>query len=133
MQLVDAVVVQSPSRVRLFVIPWAAAGQAPLCMGFSGQEYWSGLLCPPPGDLPDPGIEPESLTSPALAHRFFTTYATWEAHIPSYLVPKELTLLMASWHFILQIYPDLSDKLYCMAHYSLFFTLINNVVVNWCC
>ena len=44
-------------------------------MGFSRQEYWSGLLCPPPGDLPDPGIKPKSLTSPALAGRFFTTAA----------------------------------------------------------
>ena len=42
-------------------------------MGFSRQEYWSGLPCPAPGDLPDPGIEPTSLTSPALAGRFFTT------------------------------------------------------------
>ena len=42
------------------------------------QEYWSGLPCPPPGDLPNPGIEPESLMSPALAGRFFTTSATWE-------------------------------------------------------
>ena len=49
-------------------------------MGFSRQEYWSGLPCPPPGDLPDPGIEPVCLTSPALAGRFFTTSATyWEA------------------------------------------------------
>ena len=48
-------------------------------MGFSRQEYWSGLLCPPPGDLPDPGIEPESPTSPALAGGLFTTSATWEA------------------------------------------------------
>ena len=48
-------------------------------MGFSRQEYWSGLPCPPPGDLPNPGIEPVSLTSPALAGRFFTTSATWEA------------------------------------------------------
>ena len=47
-------------------------------MGFSRQEYWSGLPCPPPGDLPHPGIEPGSLTSPALADRFFTTSATWE-------------------------------------------------------
>ena len=53
--------------------------QAPLSMGFSRQEYWSGLPCPPPGDLPNPGIEPVSLTSPALAGRFFTTSATWEA------------------------------------------------------
>ena len=42
--------------------------------------YWTGLPCPPPGDLPDPGIQPASLMSPALAGRFFTTSATWEAH-----------------------------------------------------
>ena len=47
--------------------------------GFSRQEYWSGLPCPSPGDLPGPGIEPTSLTSPALAGRFFTTNATQEA------------------------------------------------------
>ena len=47
-------------------------------MGFSKQDYWSGLPCSPPGDLPDPGIEPASLTSPALAGGFFTTSATWE-------------------------------------------------------
>ena len=55
---------------------WAVACQAALPMGFYKQEYWSGLLCPPPGDLPDPGIEPLSLTSPALAGEFFTTSAT---------------------------------------------------------
>ena len=54
------------------------ACQAPLSMGFSRQEYWSGLPCPPPGDLPDPEIKPMSLTFPALAGRFFTTSATWE-------------------------------------------------------
>ena len=47
-------------------------------MGFSRQQYCSGLPCPPPGDLPDPGIEPMSLKSPALAGRFFTTSTTWE-------------------------------------------------------
>ena len=51
---------QSLSRVQLFGTPWAAARQAPLSMGFSRQEYWSGLPCPPPGDLPNPGIEPRS-------------------------------------------------------------------------
>ena len=56
------------------------AQQAPLSTGFSRQEYWSGLPCPPPGDLPNPEIEPASLTSPALADTFFTTSATWEAH-----------------------------------------------------
>ena len=53
----------------------------PLSMGFSRQEYWSGLPCPPPGDLPNPGIEPVSLMCPSLAGRFFTTSATWETSI----------------------------------------------------
>ena len=48
--------------------------------GLSRQEYWSGLPCPPPGDLPNPGIEPASLESPASAGGFFTTSVTWEAH-----------------------------------------------------
>ena len=53
------------SLVGLFAILWAVALQAPLTMGFSRQEYWSGLPCPPPGDLPDPGIEPVSPVAPA--------------------------------------------------------------------
>ena len=68
------------SRVQLFATPWTVAHQAPLSMGFSRQEYWSGLPFPFPGDLPDPGIEPTSLMSPALVGRFFTTSAPWEAH-----------------------------------------------------
>ena len=52
--------VKSLSRVRLFATPWAAAYQAPLSMGFSRQEYWSGVPFPSPGDLPNPGIEPGS-------------------------------------------------------------------------
>jgi len=52
-------------------------------MIFSKQEYWSGLPSPPPGDLPDPRSKPVSLMSPALAGRFFTTKATWEAHLVS--------------------------------------------------
>ena len=54
---------------------------APLPVGFSRQEYWSGLPCPPPRDLPDPRIKPVSLTSPALAGGFFTTSTMWEAYI----------------------------------------------------
>ena len=61
------------SCVRLFVILWTVAHQAPLSMGFSRQEYWSGLPLPPPGDLPDSVIEQISPVSPALAGRFFTT------------------------------------------------------------
>ena len=50
-------------------------------MGFSRQEYWSRLPCPPPGALLDPGIEPTAFTSPALAGGFFTSSTTWEAHV----------------------------------------------------
>ena len=67
--------------VLLFATPWILAFQALLSMGFSRQEHWSGLPCPPPGDLPNPGIEPVSLMSPALASGFFITSATWEAPI----------------------------------------------------
>ena len=55
------------SQLQLFTTTWTVACQAPLSMGFSRQEYWSGVPCPPPGDLPDPGIEP---VSPALAGGF---------------------------------------------------------------
>ena len=58
------------SHVQLFATPWTVACQAPLSMGFSRQEYWSGLPFPPPGDLPNPGIKP---TSPALVDVFFAT------------------------------------------------------------
>ena len=51
--------------------PWSIACQAPLSMGFSRQEDWSGLPCPPPGNFPDPVIEPTSFTSPALVGGFF--------------------------------------------------------------
>ena len=69
------------SHVPLFT-PWTVAHQAhPLSMGFSTQEFWSGLPCPPPGDLPNPGIEPTSLMSPALTGGFFNTSSTWEAYI----------------------------------------------------
>ena len=63
----------SLNRAWLSVIPRTVARQAPLSMGFSREAYWSGLLCPPPGDLPDPAIEPSSPVSLALAGRFFTT------------------------------------------------------------
>ena len=58
--LVGKVKVKSLSRVRLYATPWTVAHQAPLFMGFSRQEYWSGLPFPSPGDLPDPEIEPRS-------------------------------------------------------------------------
>ena len=61
------------------VTPWIVAHQAPLSMGVSRQEYWRGLLCPSPGDLPHPGIKPIRLTSPKMAGEFFTTSFAWEA------------------------------------------------------
>ena len=64
------------NHVRLCVTPWTVAHQSLLSMGFSRQQYWNGLPCPPPGDLPDPRIEP------ALAGRFFTTSTTREAPFP---------------------------------------------------
>ena len=66
------------SHVCLFVTLWTVAHQAPLSMGFSRQEYWSGLPCPATGDLPDLGTEPTSLVSLALAGGFFITISTWE-------------------------------------------------------
>ena len=75
------------SHVQLCAPLWTVACQAPLSVGFSRQEYWSGLPCSLPGYLPHPGSEPMSLMSPALAGRFFTTSATWEA--------------LASWNYSL--------------------------------
>ena len=63
----------SHSVVSVSVTLWTADHQAPLPMGFSKQEYWSGLPFPPPGGLPDPGVEPLSPESLAMAGRFFTT------------------------------------------------------------
>ena len=68
-----AAAAQSLSRVQLLVTPWTVACQAPLSMRVPRQEYWSGLPFPSPGDLPEPGIKPESPISPALAGVFFTT------------------------------------------------------------
>ena len=67
------------SHVWLFATLWITTHQASLTMRFSRQKYWVGLSWPPPVDLHDPGIEPESHASPLLAGRLFTTSTTWEA------------------------------------------------------
>ena len=67
------------SHVCLFATAWTTAHQAPLSIGFSRQEYWSGVPIPPLGNLPNPGIGTASFMFPALAGGFFTTSATWEA------------------------------------------------------
>ena len=83
-----------PSRfscVWLCATLWTVAHQVPLSMGFSRQEYWSGVPCPPAGDLPHPGITPVSLKPPALAGSFFTSSAALEA-----LSTSALQLLVCS-------------------------------------
>ena len=85
------------SCVQLFVTLWIVAHQALLSMGFSRQDYWNALPCPPPRDLPNPRIEP---ASPALAGGFFTTSAIWKApyHIlGAYYIAG--TLLKSPGHF----------------------------------
>ena len=75
------------SPVQLFAALGTVAHQAPLPMEFSRQEYWRALPCPPPGDLPDPGIEPVSLMSPALAGGFFITSTIWKNLKDTQLLP----------------------------------------------
>ena len=67
------------SHVRLFATPWTAACQTPLSMGFSRQEHWGGLPCPPPGIFLTQRSNPHVLRLLPLAREFFTTSATWEA------------------------------------------------------
>ena len=101
------VCVQSLSGVRLFATPWTVACQAPLPMEYSRQGYWSRLPIPTPGDLPNPGIEPTSLASPALAGRFFTTappgkpvtFTTFHAKI-THTGTQRTTELQLRIHFI---------------------------------
>ena len=76
------------SHVRPFGTPWTVARQAPLSMGFPRQEYCSGLTFPSPGNLPDAGIEPESLISLDFTGGFFTTSTTWKAPAICLLVVK---------------------------------------------
>ena len=89
------------SCVWLFATPWTIAHQAPMSMGFSRQEYWSGLPCCPPGDLPGLGTEPTSLTFVVLAGRFFATSATWEAHLQYITRYGSLSLNLFSFFLIM--------------------------------
>ena len=92
------VCVQSLSHVRFFATLWTVAHQAPLFMGFSRQEYWCGVPFPSPGDLPDPGIKPESLRSPVLAG---SSSAIW-AHRVFKIVKILYTILL--WRLYVIIY-----------------------------
>ena len=76
---------------------WTIAHQASLYMGFSRQEYWSGLSSPPPGDSPDSGIEPKSLVSPALVAGLFTNSAAEEMKQMPYYHHQKPNLNLNSW------------------------------------
>ena len=95
------------SRVWLFATPWTVAYQVPLSMGFSRQEYWSGLPFPSPGDLSNPGIGPGSLRTPALAGGFFTTRASWEAPESESEVAESLRLFATPWTVAYQVPPSM--------------------------
>ena len=111
------------SCVQLFSTLLTLACQAPLSLKFSRQEYWSGLPCPPPGDLPDPGIEPVSLTPPALAGRFFTTCATWEAITKIIVKVKESE--------VAQSCPTLYDPIDCSLPGSSVHGIFQTRVLEW--
>ena len=96
------------SRVWLFAIPWTVALQVPLFVEFSQQEYWNGLPLPLPGDLPNPGIEPASLVSPALAGRFLTANATWKAKMRKKILWK--VLLADDMHSSWPVYSCLNQR-----------------------
>ena len=104
------------SLVPLFSVPWTVARQALLSMGFSRQEYWSGLPFPPRGGLLNPGVARTSLASPALAGGFFTTSATWdglfvyksEIHTTWTWHLHELTHLFI-WYFLYVVLRNLRD------------------------
>ena len=83
-------VISGFSRVQLFATLWTVSHPAPLSMEFSPQEYWSGLPCPPPDDLPKLGIKPTPLSSPALAGGLLTASTAWEVR---WQVPNTVTFL----------------------------------------
>ena len=83
-------------HVQLFVTSWTVACQAPLSMGFLRQESWSELPFPSPGDLRDPGNQPESPVSPALAGGFFTPWATWGSMDGTFTISYVLLVLKSA-------------------------------------
>ena len=94
------------SHAQLFATLWTVSHQAALSMGFSRQEYWS-VAISSPGDLPDPGIEPASLMSPALAGRFSTTSATIYSFVTAllWIKFKVLTIDVKVLHDLAPCYP----------------------------
>ena len=117
------------SCVPSFATPWTVACQAPLSMGFPRQEFWSELSLPVPGDLPDLGIEPISLLSPALAGRFFTTVTPEKPLVtldgPQLLISFQIALLRCvvrisnMTHGAASLQDGLKDLSSCPSHLAL--------------
>ena len=100
----------SPKLCPTLATPWTVAPRLLCPWGFSRKEYWNGLLFPSLGDLPDPGIKPTCLTSPALAGRFFTTSATWEA------LQNVFVLLIIIWNCLAGVCFLVYRTLTCRSH-----------------
>ena len=111
---------QSLSYVWLFATPWTVASQAPLSVGFSWQEYWSGLPLPSPGCLPDPGIEPESVPSPVLAGRFFTTAPPGKP----FVLMEKLCLFPFMYMTLFQDFLKSLDSIMCLLTNGVFLSIL---------
>ena len=128
------------SCVPSFATPWTVACQAPLSMGFPRQEFWSELSLPVPGDLPDLGIEPISLLSPALAGRFFTTVTPEKPLVtldgPQLLISFQIALLRCvvrisnMTHGAASLQDGLKDLSSCPSHLALWKTPIRTTQVS---
>ena len=127
------------SHVPLFVTPLTAACQYPLSMGFSREEFCSGLPCPPPGDLPHPGIKFASLKSPALAGEFFTTmppgnpyilYSDSNAKLQETELKKKKLLLKSLCSFIHYVLFNIYNMMILITSQAQFFFSFCNF--TWC-
>ena len=117
--------VKSLSCVRLFAIPWTVVYQASLSMGFSRQEYWSGLPFPSPGDLPDPGIKPRFS---CIAGRCFTLWATREA-----LKAQSKTFIHGLYHlppYIILMYMCVLSLLSCVKLFATLWTVAHQALLS---
>ena len=119
--------------VRRFVMLWTVAHQAPLSTRFSRQEYWSGLLCRPPGDLPDPGIKPGSLMSPTLSGRFFTTSSSWLSQLSvlfSLLIPQ-VRIFGVIFNSFIDASSTYSTYVFCDMYVCIYFTSESSLTSNF--
>ena len=119
------------SRVWLFATLWTVAHQAPLSMGFSRWEYWTGLPCPPPGDLLDPRVEPTSAFISYIAGIFFIHRATWEGLLINYAPIKQKLYLknkVSPWTPLL----SLGSSLVCLCGQSCMKNPVDGITVTAC-